>query len=292
MFHARLLEQPELQTICFEYSRAVIHFYLCLANCRLQRWICGYEDDSRWISDNTVACCFAGIPFTLEYARGSQKERAVTIVALKEGGKGMRLAAILCVCVILWGCVLPQSDRFVVRESGGSFVVYPPGPLTDGHAEILVPGVVDQTGESGCFEIPLIPGETTMWLSMEDASVLDDSNPLGREGGESYCQRCGEDIGYKGLGPDTCLQGPDGCQVGWEAADIEITANKAWLADEPAARAMFNVFAPPLIDLAIAGVALDASDGSQAAVEAIAAQWITDNRALADEWVATAIAAG
>lgn len=133
-----------------------------------------------------------------------------------------------------------------------------------------------------------IPGETTMWLSMEDASVLDDSNPLGREGGESYDQ--GE--GYKGLGPDTCTQGPDGCQTGWEAADIEITANKDWLADQPAARALFNEFKPPLIDLAIAGVALDASDGSNAAVESIAAQWIVDNRELADSWVAAAIAAG
>lgn len=28
-----------------------------------------------------------------------------------------------------------------------------------------------------------VPGEVTMWLSMEEASVLDDSNPLGKEGG-------------------------------------------------------------------------------------------------------------
>lgn len=133
-----------------------------------------------------------------------------------------------------------------------------------------------------------IPGETTMWISTNDASVLDDSNPTNAEGGESYDQ--GE--GYKGLGPDTCLQGPDGCQTGWEAADIEITANKAWLADNDAARELFNQFKPALIDLAIAGVALDASDGSTAAVESIAAQWITDNRELADTWVTAALAAG
>lgn len=132
-----------------------------------------------------------------------------------------------------------------------------------------------------------IPGETTMWISTLDASVLDDSNPTNAEGGEAYDQ--GE--GYKGLGPDSCLQGPDGCQVGWEAADIEITANKAWLADKPAARELFNQFKPPLIDLAIAGVALDASDGSTAAVEQIAAQWLVDNRDLADTWVAAALAA-
>ena len=137
-----------------------------------------------------------------------------------------------------------------------------------------------------------IPGETTMWLSMNNDSVLDDSNPLGKEGGEAYCQRCGESIGYQGLGADTCLQGPDGCQVGWEAADIEITANSAWLADNPAAEALFNEFKPPLIDLAIAGVELNATDGAQADVARIAASWIEANRDLADQWVAAAMAAG
>ena len=37
---------------------------------------------------------------------------------------------------------------------------------------------------------------------------------------------------------------------------------------------------------------LNASDGSQAAVEEIAAAWIADNRDLADEWIAIALAAG
>jgi glycine betaine/proline transport system substrate-binding protein len=137
-----------------------------------------------------------------------------------------------------------------------------------------------------------IPGETTMWLSVNNDSVLDDSNPTNQEGGESYCQRCGESIGYQGLGPDTCLQGPDGCQVGWEAADIEITANSAWLADNPAAEALFNEFKPPLIDLAIAGVELNDTDGAQADVEGIAARWIEANRDLADQWVAAGMAAG
>ena len=137
-----------------------------------------------------------------------------------------------------------------------------------------------------------VPGELTMWLSHPNSEVLDDSNPLGREGGAEYSQRRDDGtIGYTGLSDDTCLQGPDGCQVGWLAADIEITANKDWLADNPAARALFDEFRPPLIDLAIAGVALSNSDGAQADVEAIAAQWIADNRALADEWLDAARAA-
>jgi len=105
-----------------------------------------------------------------------------------------------------------------------------------------------------------VPGDITMWLSVDEASVLDDSNPLGNEGGEEYCQRCNDSIGYSGLGEDR-------------------------LAENPAAEALFYEFAPPLIDLAIAGVALDNSDGAQADVEAIAAGWIADNRDLVDGWL-------
>jgi glycine betaine/proline transport system substrate-binding protein len=129
-----------------------------------------------------------------------------------------------------------------------------------------------------------IPGETTMWLHQE--TILDDSNPLGNEGGEAYDQG----TGYVGLSSDVCL-GPAGedCNTGWEAADIEVTANTLWLDANPAALALFVVFHPPLIDMAIAGVDLDASDGSQSAVEEIAAAWIVDNRDLADEWLAVAL---
>lgn len=128
-----------------------------------------------------------------------------------------------------------------------------------------------------------IPGETTMWLHQE--TILDDSNPLGKEGGASYSQ--GE--GYAGLGSDVCL-GPGGeCNTGWEAADILVTVNKAWGDANPEAMALFAVYNPPLIDMAIAGVDLNASDGSQAAVEEIAAKWIADNRDLADEWIAAAL---
>jgi len=137
------------------------------------------------------------------------------------------------------------------------------------------------------------PGDTTMWLSVNESSVLDNSNPLGLANWDDsfFCQTCGDEIGFSDLEPGTCLEGPDGCQLGWAASDIEITANKEWLAKNPVAAEMFNQFKPPLIDIAIAGVALDASNFSTAAVNEIAADWIADNRALADSWVAAAKAA-
>lgn len=131
-----------------------------------------------------------------------------------------------------------------------------------------------------------IPGQNVMWLSQE--TVLDDSNPLGIEGGEEYDQ--GE--GFTALGEDTCTQGPSGCQTGWVGADIEVTANKAWLEDNPAARALFEVFNPPIIDVAIMDQQRAATDGAQADVEAIAANWIAANRDLVDGWLEVARAAG
>ena len=138
------------------------------------------------------------------------------------------------------------------------------------------------------YTAQVIPGIDVMWLSMSNENVLDDSNPLDKEGGADYTQ--GE--GFGDLGEDTCLSGADGCQLGWEAADIEITANKAWLADNPAAHELFNQFKPSVFDVSLALVELDASDGSQADVERIAAQWITDNRDQVDEWLDAARAAG
>jgi len=136
------------------------------------------------------------------------------------------------------------------------------------------------------------PGALTMWLSHPNSEVLDNSNPLGKESGEQYSQRRGSQIGFQALGPETCLQGPDGCQIGWLAADIEITANKQWLAENPAAAALFRTFTPPMVELSIAGVALSNSAGTQANVEAIAAQWIGANRALVEGWLDVARSAG
>jgi glycine betaine/proline transport system substrate-binding protein len=138
------------------------------------------------------------------------------------------------------------------------------------------------------YTAQVIPGVDVMWISMNNASVLDDSNPLDKEGGAEYDQ--GE--GFGSLGDDTCLVGPDGCQLGWEAADIEITANAAWLDENPAALALFEAFKPSVFDVSLALVELDASDGSQADVERIAAQWISDNRDQVDGWLEAARAAG
>jgi len=139
------------------------------------------------------------------------------------------------------------------------------------------------------FHADALPGETTMWLSVNNSSVLDESNPLGIDGGEDFCQRCDKSLGFQRLGSDVCLIGPDGCQLGWSGMDIEITVTDGFHFEDgrQAAHVILNNFSLPAIDLSIAARELQAST-TQADVERIAAQWIADNRALVDGWLAAA----
>ena len=77
------------------------------------------------------------------------------------------------------------------------------------------------------------------------------------------------------------------CQLGWIAADILVTANNDFLAANPAAEALFDAVTLSVIDVSLANVAQ--GDGEDP--RDIAAQWLSDNRSLADEWIAVALAA-
>lgn len=139
-----------------------------------------------------------------------------------------------------------------------------------------------------------VPGVDVYWLSVEEASILDDSNPLGLDGGENHAQ-VGEDedgpfAPFTGFGPDTCTQGPDGCNLGWNAADIQVTANSDFAAANPNLIAMFEQMRPSPIDISIAQVEQTNGDGSQADVQRIAGDWIANNRDIVEGWLA--IAAG
>ncbi|MBL6630610.1 MAG: hypothetical protein ISP33_07875 [Ilumatobacteraceae bacterium] len=126
------------------------------------------------------------------------------------------------------------------------------------------------------------PGDNVLWLSVED--VIDDSNPLGVEGGAEYNQL----PGTASIGTDQCPGSVDGtCTLGWVAADITATANNDFLAANPAVAAVLEAFQMNVIDVSLMNVEM--ADG--AAVEELAAQWIDDNRALVDEWIATGMAA-
>ena len=140
-----------------------------------------------------------------------------------------------------------------------------------------------------------IPGIDVYWLSIEEDSVLDDSNPLELEGGESHAQ-IGEDADgrfepFSALGPEKCTINSSGkCNLGWNAADIQVTANKAFAEANPNLIAMFEQMRPSVVDISIAQVEHATGDGTQADVERIAGEWIAASRDIVDGWIA--IAAG
>ncbi len=136
----------------------------------------------------------------------------------------------------------------------------------------------------------LRPGDNVYWMGVEN--VIDESNPLGLEGGEAWSQLGpdGQPVNAK-LGAELCPAAADSadglCQLGWIAADILVTANNDFLAANPAAEALFDAVTLSVIDVSLANVAQ--GDGEDP--RDIAIQWIADNRGLADEWIAAALAA-
>ena len=134
----------------------------------------------------------------------------------------------------------------------------------------------------------LRPGDNVYWLGVDE--ILDDSNPANQEGGEAHSQRTADGTGgYAAVGADQCPSAadqPNGlCKIGWIATDIKVTANRYFLAANPAAEALFEAVKLPVLEVSIANVAVF---GGQSPTN-LAAQWIADNRALADEWLTAAL---
>lgn len=128
----------------------------------------------------------------------------------------------------------------------------------------------------------LRPGDNVVWLTVDD--VIDDSNPLGVDGGEQYSQLPGTAT----IGTEQCPGSVDGsCQLGWVAADIQATANTEWLDANPAAKALLEQFQMNVIDVSLMNVEM----GDGADVEQLAADWIAANRDLVDGWLEVARAA-
>jgi len=128
----------------------------------------------------------------------------------------------------------------------------------------------------------LRPGDNVVWLEVDN--VIDDSNPLGVEGGEGHNQL----PGTASIGEDQCPGSEGGvCQLGWVAADIQVSANNDWLAANPAAAALLELFKMSVIDVSLMNVEM--AEGT--AVLDLAQGWIADNRAQVDEWLDAARAA-
>ncbi len=133
------------------------------------------------------------------------------------------------------------------------------------------------------YVVEMVPGVDVYWLSVEEDSVLDDSNPLEKSGGESHSQ--GD--GFRDAPADTCTQP---CQLGWEAADIQVSARIDLLEGDPFLHSLLENIRPSILDISILQVAQTNGDGSEAHVQQLAAEWMADNAGLVTDWIAAASA--
>jgi len=144
------------------------------------------------------------------------------------------------------------------------------------------PGII-YTWSPASYLTVLVPGDNVLWLSVE--AVLDDSNPLGKEFGWNHQQ----EEGFTGLGPDQCTQSADWpCQLGWSAADIQVSARTATLDANPFLRRLLPLVKPSILDLSFLQVDQTDGDGSEAHIVELASSWMAANADRVASWIAAA----
>jgi len=142
------------------------------------------------------------------------------------------------------------------------------------------PGIL-YTWSPASYLTVLVPGVNVLWLSVE--AVLDGSNPLGKEGGENHQQ----EQGFTDFGADMCTQP---CQLGWSAADIQVSMRTDRLDENPFLRSLFPLIKPSILDISFLQVDQTDGDGSQAHVAELATGWMTENAEVVAGWIAEAAA--
>ena len=116
--------------------------------------------------------------------------------------------------------------------------------------------------------------------------VLDDSNPMGQDGGEAWDQR----PGTAAISAEMCpaRTADDLCPIGWVAADIKAAANNDFMSANPAAAQLLTDIKLSVMDVSVANVA----QGEGSDPKDLAADWIASNRSTVDGWLDAARAAG
>ena len=154
--------------------------------------------------------------------------------------------------------------------------------------------MVVYTWTPSAYITQLRPGDNVYWIGMRN--TLDDSNPSGVEGGEQHDQRYWAgttDPVMLDIPAEQCPAAAElgHCPLGWVPADIQVTANQDWLNANPAAAELLTVAKLSVIDVSLANVQQDQGMDTEAEIAQLAADWIADNRATVDEWIAAALAA-
>ena len=144
--------------------------------------------------------------------------------------------------------------------------------------------MVAYTWTPSSYITALRPGDNVVWVGVENP--IDDSNPLGREGGEEWDQRPGI---TPAIGADSCPSAADDgvCEIGWVAADVIASARHDFLANNPAAAKLLEIVKLNVVDVSQQIVKQDAGED----LGTLVTQWIADNQAQVDAWLTEARAA-
>ena len=121
----------------------------------------------------------------------------------------------------------------------------------------------------------MVPGEDSVWIGVPEiiptegqAAVAEFMTVSGLEGAVS-----------------------DPLEMGFAANDIQNVANNDFLEANPAAATILELVEIDLVDISEMTLRINDGEDSDAAVQAMAAEWIEENRGLVDEWIAAALAA-
>jgi len=107
----------------------------------------------------------------------------------------------------------------------------------------------------------LVPGEDVMWIEASTHPNGQDPVP----------------------GVVGCVNDP--CDIGWTANDINVVANKDFLAENPAAAKLVELVTIPLGAVSSQNLLMNEGESTQADIERHAEEWIAENRDLVDGWL-------
>jgi glycine betaine/proline transport system substrate-binding protein len=83
----------------------------------------------------------------------------------------------------------------------------------------------------------------------------------------------------------------DPVKLGFVVSDIRMVANKKFLADNPAAKKIFELFTLPLADINAQNTRMNAGEKSAKEIQKHVTEWIAENQKKWDDWLAQAQAA-
>jgi glycine betaine/proline transport system substrate-binding protein len=116
------------------------------------------------------------------------------------------------------------------------------------------------------------PGEDVMWINVPEINPNEAQKP--------YVDRMTA-TGVAGAVSDPV-------KLGFVVSDIRIVANKEFLAKNPAARRFFEVFTLPLMDINAQNTRMNEGEKSQRYITKHVDEWIQNNQATWDGWLAEA----